>query len=127
MGDDGIYELMSLCNLIYSCKDMWYEMPAEAKNFFRVLINPKNLYKFSVGKGGQYRNYAQLRQYFIDNQEAISKVLKQIDGREEQQESIDTAKTCLYSLECILTSETIEPEIRIEKALARIREIRRSN
>ena len=28
---------------------------------------------------------------------------------------------------CILTSETIEPEIRIEKALARIREIRRSN
>ena len=44
-----------------------------------------------------------------------------------KQESIDTAKTCLYSLECILTSETIEPEIRIEKALARIREIRRSN
>lgn len=44
-----------------------------------------------------------------------------------KQESIDTTKTVLHAIECILTSETIEPEIRIEKALARIREIRRSN
>ena len=44
-----------------------------------------------------------------------------------KQESIDTTKTVLHAIECILTSETIEPKIRIEKALARIREIRRSN
>lgn len=45
----------------------------------------------------------------------------------KKQESIDVVKTCLYSLECILTSENIEPNIRIEKALAKIREIRSSN
>ena len=45
----------------------------------------------------------------------------------EKQESIDMVKTCLYSLECILTSENIEQNIRIEKALAKIREIRSSN
>ena len=45
----------------------------------------------------------------------------------KKQESIDVAKTCLYSLECILTYENIEPNIRIEKALAKIREIRSSN
>lgn len=89
MGDDGVYELMSLCNLIYSCKGMWYEMPKEAKDFFRVLINPKNKYKMSTGKGGQYRNYAQLRQYLIDNQEAISKVMRKLDGIEDHQELWD--------------------------------------
>lgn len=45
----------------------------------------------------------------------------------KNQESIDVTKTCLYRLECILTSENIEPKIRIEKALAKIREIRSSN
>lgn len=45
----------------------------------------------------------------------------------KKQESTDVVRTCLYSPECILTSETVEPEIRIEKALARIREIRRSS
>lgn len=45
----------------------------------------------------------------------------------KKQESIDVVKTCLYSLECILTSDSIEPNIRIEKALAKIREIRSSN
>lgn len=100
MGDDGVYELMSLCHLIYSCKGMWYEMPKEAKDFFRVLINPKNKYKMSTGKGGQYRNYAQLRQYLIDNQEAISKVMRKLDGREEQQE--------LWDIKFIKDGETIE-------------------
>lgn len=45
----------------------------------------------------------------------------------KNQESIDVVKNCLHSLECILTSENIEPNIRIEKALAKIREIRSSN
>lgn len=45
----------------------------------------------------------------------------------KKQESIDVVKTCLHSLECILTSDSIEPAIRIEKALAKIREIRNSN
>lgn len=45
----------------------------------------------------------------------------------KNQESIDVTKACLYRLECILTSENIEPKIRIEKALAKIREIRSSN
>lgn len=45
----------------------------------------------------------------------------------KKQESIDTTKTCLHCIESILSSENIEPNIRIEKALARIREIRRSN
>lgn len=45
----------------------------------------------------------------------------------QKQESIDTAKTCLHCIESILSSENIEPNIRIEKALARIREIRGSN
>lgn len=45
----------------------------------------------------------------------------------KKQESIDVVKTCLYSLECILTSDSIEPNIRIEKALAKIREIMSSN
>jgi hypothetical protein len=40
---------------------------------------------------------------------------------------IDNIKAILYGLECILTSENIEPRIRIEKALARINHIRRSN
>ena len=44
-----------------------------------------------------------------------------------KQESIETAKTCLHCIECILSSENIEPNIRIEKALARIREIRSSS
>ena len=101
MGDDGVYELVSLCNIIYHCKGMWYAMPKEAKNFFRVLINPKNKHKFSVGKGGQYRNYAQLRQYLIDNQEAISKVLKELDGRSENQEE-------LWDIKFIKDGETIE-------------------
>ena len=35
--------------------------------------------------------------------------------------AIDEKEDILYAIECILTSETIEPEIRIEKALARIR------
>lgn len=45
----------------------------------------------------------------------------------QKQESIDTAKTCLHCIESILSSENIEPNIRIEKALARIRDIRNSN
>lgn len=40
---------------------------------------------------------------------------------------IDEIKAILHGLECILTSETIEPAIRIEKAIARIRDIRGSN
>lgn len=45
----------------------------------------------------------------------------------QKQESIDTAKTCLHCIESILSSENIEPNIRIGKALARIRETRGSN
>lgn len=40
---------------------------------------------------------------------------------------IDNIKGILHGLQCILTAQTIEPSIRIEKALARIREIRGSN
>lgn len=40
---------------------------------------------------------------------------------------IDEIKAILHGLECILTSKTIEPAIRIEKAIARIRDIRGSN
>lgn len=45
----------------------------------------------------------------------------------KNQESIDVTKACLHSVECILTSDSIEPNIKIEKALAKIKEIRSSN
>ena len=45
----------------------------------------------------------------------------------KKQNEIDLVKIVLHSLQCILTSESIEPKIRIEKALAKIDEIRKSN
>lgn len=43
------------------------------------------------------------------------------------QEEIDLTKAVLHGIKCILTSDNIEPKVRIEKALARIEEITRSN
>lgn len=44
-----------------------------------------------------------------------------------KQEDIDLTKAVLHGIKCILTSDNIEPKVRIEKALARINEITRSN
>lgn len=45
----------------------------------------------------------------------------------KKQEDIDLTKAVLHGIKCILTSDNIEPKVRIEKALARINEITRSN
>ena len=57
---------------------------------------------------------------------ANSTFLKKI-SHSSQELRIDNIKGILHGLQCILTAQTIEPSIRIEKALARIREIRGSN
>lgn len=44
----------------------------------------------------------------------------------KSQEELDTVKTILHGLKCILTSESIEPNLRIEKALNRIDEVVKS-
>ena len=38
----------------------------------------------------------------------------------EQTKTINQLKELLYSLKCCLTSENIEPQIRVEKSLAKI-------
>ena len=79
----GDRELMDLCAIFAIDSWLYYNMPAQAKAFFVILISRENgnqyMHDNGILTGGVVAAYANLRQFIIDNSERVNEAYKALD------------------------------------------------